>query len=107
MTRPVSRSVTVMLVVANGRVLRVLRIRLIVSPALRLTNLRVALPLWSVLFLTTMSNLLPITISPVVRVTQGLTVEADRSNLRITPDLPFVTIRLMMRVLCFLASVAF
>ena len=96
-----------MLVVANGRVLRVLRIRLIVSPELSLTNLRVTLPLWSVLFLTVTSNLLPITITPVVRVIQGLMVEADRSTLRITPVLLFVTIRLMMRVLCFLASVAF
>ena len=98
------RFVTVILVVANGRVLRVLTIRSTVAFPLSLTNVRVTLPLWSVAVLILTSN---ITISPVVTVTQGLMVEADRSTLRITPVLPFVTIRLMIRVLCFLASVAF
>ena len=54
-----------------------------------------------------LSHLMFLRIKGFMTVTQGLMVEADRSTLRITPVLPFVTIRLMMRVLCFLASVAF
>ena len=59
------RFVTVMLVVANGRVLRVLTIRSTVAFPLSLTNVRVTLPLWRVAVLILTLN---ISVTPVVRV---------------------------------------
>jgi hypothetical protein len=89
--------VAVIRVVAIGWVSRVLTISSVAAVSPSLTNVRVTLPLPVRTVLTVTSN---------ITIPQGFMVEADTSALRILPVLTFVTIRLIIRVVCFLLSVA-